>query len=36
VAQILSRGRWLKVLEPEDIALKIRRMHSEAVEDNFF
>ena len=33
LAQILSRGRWLKVLEPEDIALKIRRMHLEAAEE---
>ncbi len=33
LAQILSRGRWLKVLEPEDIALKIKRMHLEAAED---
>ena len=32
LAQILSRGRWLKVLEPEDIALKIKRMHLEAAE----
>ncbi len=33
LAQILSRGRWLKVLEPENIALKIRRMHLEAAEE---
>jgi hypothetical protein len=33
LAQILSRGRWLKVLEPEDIALRIKQMHSEAAED---
>jgi hypothetical protein len=32
LAQILSRGRWLKVMEPEDIALKIKRMHVEAAE----
>jgi len=32
LAQILSRGRWLKVMEPEDIALKIKRMHLEAAE----
>ena len=33
LAQILSRGRWLKVIEPEDIAQKIKRMHLEAAED---
>ena len=33
LAQILSRGRWLKVLEPENIALKIKRMHMEAAEE---
>ena len=33
LAQILSRGRWLKVLEPEDIAMKIRKMHLEASEE---
>ncbi len=33
LAQILSRGRWLKVLEPENIALKIKQMHLEAAED---
>ena len=32
LAQILSRGRWLKVVEPEYIALKIKRMHMEAAE----
>ena len=30
IAQILSRGRWVKVLEPESIAQKIKQMHIEA------
>lgn len=33
LAQILSRGRWLKVLEPSDIALKIKQMHLEAAQE---
>ncbi len=33
LAHILSRGRWLKVLEPEHIAQKIRRMHLEAAQE---
>ena len=33
LAQILSRGRWLKVLEPEDIAAKIKQLHLEAAQD---
>ncbi len=33
LAQILSRGRWLKVLEPADLALKVKQMHLEAAED---
>ena len=32
LAQLLSRGRWLKVLEPEDVAQKVRQMHLEAAE----
>lgn len=32
LAQILSRGRWLKVIEPKDIALEIKRLHLEAAE----
>ena len=30
IAHILSRGRWIKVLEPEYIAQKIRQSHSES------
>ena len=33
LAQILSRGRWLKVLEPKEIAMKIKQMHLEAAEE---
>ncbi|MBO4740634.1 MAG: WYL domain-containing protein [Bacteroidales bacterium] len=33
IAQILSRGRWVKVLEPESIAQKIKQMHIEAAEN---
>ena len=33
LAQILSRGRWVKVLEPESIAQKIKQMHIEAAEN---
>ena len=33
LAQILSRGRWLKVLEPKDIASKIKQLHLEATKD---
>jgi len=33
LAQILSRGRWLKVLEPEAVAQKVRQMHLEAAEE---
>lgn len=33
LAHILSRGKWLKVLEPEDIALKIKEMHLEAARN---
>lgn len=33
LAQILSRGRWLKVLEPKEIAEKIKQMHLEAAEE---
>ena len=33
LAQILSRGRWLKVLEPETVEQKVRQMHLEAVEN---
>ncbi len=32
LAQILSRGRWLKVIFPDDIALQIKEMLQEAVE----
>lgn len=33
LAQILSRGRWLKVMEPEGIAKKIKQMHLEAADE---
>lgn len=33
IAQILSRGRWVKVLKPESIAQKIKQMHIEAAEN---
>lgn len=33
IAQILSRGRWVKVLESESIAQKIKQMHIEAAEN---
>ena len=33
LAQILSRGRWLKVLEPNDIAVKVKQLHLEATKD---
>lgn len=33
LAQILSRGRWLKVLEPKEIAEKIKQLHLEAAEE---
>ena len=33
LAQILSRGRWLKVIEPKEIAEKVRQMHLEAAEE---
>lgn len=32
LAQILSRGRWLKVISPEDIALQIKSLLQEAVD----
>lgn len=32
LAHILSRGRWLKVLAPDDIAQQIKQMHQEAAE----
>ena len=33
IAQILSRGRWVKILKPESIAQKINQMHIEAAEN---
>lgn len=32
LAHILSRGRWVKVISPEDIAQKISEMHKESIE----
>lgn len=32
LAQILSRGRWVKIISPEYIAQKIRNLHREAAE----
>lgn len=32
-AQILSRGRWVKIISPDHIAQKIRQQHLEAIKD---
>ena len=32
LAQILSRGRWVKIISPDHIAQEIRRQHLEAIE----
>lgn len=32
LAHLLSRGRWLKVVEPEEIAEEVERLHEEAIE----
>ena len=32
LAHILSRGRWVKIISPDDIAQKINDMHREALE----
>ncbi len=33
LAYMLSRGRWLKVIEPEDVAQQIQKLHEEAISD---
>lgn len=33
LAQILSRGRWVKIISPDNIAQEIKRQHLEAIED---
>lgn len=33
LAHILSRGRWLKVVEPEEIAQQIEELHVEAIKE---
>ena len=33
LAQILSRGRWVKIISPNHIAQEIRRQHIEATKD---
>ena len=34
-AHLLSRGRWLKVLQPTDLAEEIRQLHLEAAAESF-
>ena len=34
-AHLLSRGRWLKVLQPADLAEEIRQLHLEAAAESF-
>jgi hypothetical protein len=31
-AQLLSRGRWLQVLQPAALAAEIRQLHQEAAD----
>ncbi len=33
LAHLLSRGRWLKVVEPEEIAEEVEGLHEEAIKD---